>query len=104
MPDVGSSWLDEVNRAMRLPPAEGRALLDDMIAQRRQRAAELRARISSGEEDMRQQGVIALMAAWVDDSIDLLERARAHVVTRSATGRGGASEPARRAQRTGPTG
>ncbi|MBW3604808.1 MAG: hypothetical protein KY460_07850 [Actinobacteria bacterium] len=84
-----SSWLDEVHRAMQLPAPEGRAVLDEMIAQRRRRAAELRARADSIDTDPHQQGVVNLMAAWVDDSIALLERARAHLDARQARERTG---------------
>lgn len=84
---TASSWLDDVNAAMKLPPHQGRVVLDNMIAQRRRRAADLRERIDSGEEEPRQQSVFALMARWVDDSIELLERARAHLDTRQVPGR-----------------
>lgn len=87
--DRESSWLDEVHRAMQLPAPEGRAVLDEMIAQRRRRAAELRARAAGIDTDPRQQGIVNLMAAWVDDSIALLERARAHIDARQTRDRNG---------------
>lgn len=64
---------------MKLPPAQAWAALDGMIAQRRRRAAELRARQAGIDDDPHQRQVLALMARWVDDSITLLERARDHV-------------------------
>lgn len=87
--DREPSWLDEVHRAMQLPAPQGRAVLDEMIAQRQRRAAELRARADDIDTDPHRQGVVNLMAAWVDDSIALLERARAYIDARQTRDRNG---------------
>jgi hypothetical protein len=56
-------------------------------------------------ENTRQHRVFALMAAWVDDSIGLLERARAHLGTGpAARPRGGESEQAGRIRPAGSSG
>jgi hypothetical protein len=75
-PVGGPAWLVRVNAAMDLPVAEGRAVLDEVIADRRSRADELRARAAADNTSAAQRDLFSRMAAWVDDSVDQVTQAR----------------------------
>lgn len=82
--DAGPGWLRDTNAAMDLPADQGRARLDALAAQRRSRAAELRARAESG--DGRWRDAFGQAAARVEDSAGLLEAARDRLDDLAAAG------------------
>jgi hypothetical protein len=84
--DLQPRWLREVNAAMDLPLPDARRLLDEVITERRERAAELRTRAADQDLPDMQRRAYTGMAAWVDDSVDLVAQAAARLSELNASG------------------
>jgi hypothetical protein len=77
-------WLQQVNDAMDLPLPDARRVLAEVLAERRQRSADLRELAAQGSDAHRR--AYEGMADWVDDSIGLVEQAAARLADLHATG------------------
>ena len=84
--ELQPQWLRQVNEAMDLPLDAGRRLLADVLAERRQRSAELRALAASGDVPNAQRRAYLGMAEWVDESVELVEQAAARLADLDAAG------------------